>query len=102
MSYAKTATISGVAGIAITLISSAARNTYNGLLGSSGYGYPTAWLYRLVIAPQYFPWRANYLNLIIDIIFWAIIAAIVIMITEYLHKPPQKARRANRKMRSRA
>ncbi len=48
------------------------------LLGGEHYGYPVAWLVRLVLAPEYFPWRVNVLNLIVDLVIWIIIVGIVV------------------------
>ena len=37
------------------------------------YGYPQAWLYRMIVAPQYNPWRADYGHLTTDLILWIVI-----------------------------
>ena len=63
-------TITG--GLVITLLTGSIPNTPAMLVGATHFGYPFAWLIRMVVAPQYFPWKVNPLNLIGDIIVWAI------------------------------
>ena len=65
-----------IGGIVVTLFTGFVTNTV--LLGAEHYGYPMAWLIRLVLAPEYFPWRVNVLNLIVDLVVWTIIAGIVV------------------------
>ena len=67
-----------VGGVIITLVTGLIINTPPMLVGATHYGYPFAWLIRLIIAPQYFPWRVNVLNLIADIIVWGIIIGIIL------------------------
>ena len=65
-------------GMIITLLTGLISNTPATLVGATHYGYPLAWLYRLVIAPQYFPWRINIVKLIINIIIWALVIGIIL------------------------
>ena len=58
-----------IGGVAITLLTGLVSNTPPMLVGAVWYGYPLAWLIRLVLAPEYFPWRVDVLFLVIDIIF---------------------------------
>lgn len=67
-----------IAGIVITLLTGLISNTEATLVGATHYGYPLAWLIRLVLAPQYFPWRINIVNLIIDIIIWTLVIGIIL------------------------
>ncbi len=73
-------------GIIITLLTGLISNTVPMLVGAIHYGYPLAWLTRLVIAPQYFPWRVDVFNLIVDIIVWSIIAGIIIFVFKRLRR----------------
>jgi hypothetical protein len=66
-----------VCGVAITLITGAFNTTPGGLVGATWYGFPVTWLSRLVIAPQYFPWRVNWVGFIADVIVWMILVWIV-------------------------
>ena len=68
---------STLAGLVITLLTGLFTNMPTKLLGAVHYGYPFAWLIRLVIAPENFPWRVNMLNLIMDIVIWSIVVLII-------------------------
>lgn len=67
-----------IGGIIVTLITGLIPNTPSMLVGATHYGYPLAWLTRLIIAPEYFPWRLNLLNLVADIIIWVGIITIIL------------------------
>ncbi|MBS7651351.1 MAG: hypothetical protein QXN62_08690 [Candidatus Bathyarchaeia archaeon] len=73
-------------GVALTLLTGLFSNTPPGLVGAVWYGYPLPWLFRMIIAPQYFPWRVDTLNLVADIILWSIIVGIAILILKYTRK----------------
>ena len=75
-----------IGGIVITLVTGLIPNMPSMLVGAAHYGYPLAWLIRLVIAPEYFPWRVNAVNLIIDIALWAIIVGIILFIIKRVRK----------------
>jgi hypothetical protein len=75
---AKLVMFSVVGGVVATLLTGILKNTV--LLGAEHYGYPMAWLIRLVLAPEYFPWRVNMLNLIVDLVFGTVIAGIVVAV----------------------
>jgi hypothetical protein len=65
-------------GIVITLLTGLISNTQAKLVGATHYGYPLVWLIRRVLAPQYFPWRIDIVNLIIDIIIWTSVIGIIL------------------------
>jgi hypothetical protein len=69
-----------IGGVIITLLTGLISNMKAMLVGATHYGYPFAWLIRLVIAPQYFPCRFNVLFFIADIIIWALIVGIILFI----------------------
>jgi len=73
-------------GVIVTLLTGLISNTPPLLVGAVYYGYPFAWLIRLVIAPQYFPWRLNVLNLVGDLVVWAVIIGIVLSIVTRVKK----------------
>ncbi len=50
------------------------------LVGAVWYGYPLAWLFEMVVAPQYYPWSFIFANLLIDIIFWAVVFAALMLL----------------------
>lgn len=46
------------------------------------YGYPLAWLFRLVLAPEYFPWRVDVTALLVDIVAWSVVVAVVLFVVK--------------------
>ncbi len=77
-------------GIVLTMLSGLFSNMPSMLVGATHYGYPLAWLIRLVIAPMYFPWRINVFNLVADIGFWAVIVGIVVSIIHMYSRKNKK------------
>ena len=69
-----------IGGAAITLLTGLINTTPPLLAGAVWYGFPLAWLIRLVVAPEYFPWQVNFISLVIDIIFWAVIIGIILLL----------------------
>jgi hypothetical protein len=67
-----------LAGLVITILTGLFTNMPSKLLGAVHYGYPFAWLIRLVIAPEHFPWRVNMLKLIMNMVIWSIVVFIII------------------------
>jgi len=67
-----------IGGIAITLLT--AFIPLRSLMGATHYGFPLAWRIRLVLAPQYNPWRMNITNLVMDVVIWSVIVGIAIFI----------------------
>jgi hypothetical protein len=67
-------------GVIVTLLTGSLSNMPHMLVGATHYGYPFAWLTRLVIAPQYFPWRFNILTLIADIVIWTLVIGIILFV----------------------
>jgi hypothetical protein len=63
--------------VVITLITGLYNGTSGGLVGAVTYGFPLAWLRRLVIAPQYFPWRVIIPGLIVDLVIWFLVIEIL-------------------------
>jgi len=72
----KLAVFSVLGGVVVTLFTGLLSNTV--LLGAEHYGYPLAWLVRLILAPEYFPWQVDVVNLIVDLVIWNIIVGIVV------------------------
>lgn len=75
-----------ISGLVITLLTGLFTNMPAKLLGAVHYGYPFAWLIRLVIAPEYFPWRVNILNLILDIVIWSIVVFAIMFGVAWVRK----------------
>jgi len=77
--------LSIIGGAVITLLTGLIPNTPM-LLGATHYGYPFAWLFRLILAPEYFPWRINAVNFVVDVIVWAFIVGIILFIVKKKRK----------------
>jgi len=70
-----------VGGALITLLTGLLRNTPEMLVGAEHYGYPLPWLRQIVypgapleVPPEYF------LNLVVDIVVWALIVGIILLV----------------------
>jgi hypothetical protein len=73
-----------VGGLAIALLTGLVSNTPPLLVGATHYGLPMPWLFRLVIAPEYFPWRVDITRLLMDTAVWTAIVALVLFIADKL------------------
>jgi len=76
----KTVIYSVIGGVVVTLLTGLISNTPSMLVGAMHYGYPLAWLTRLVLAPEYFPWRVNAPNLVVDLVIWIIIVGMAVTV----------------------
>ena len=76
----KTVIYSVIGGVVVTLLTGFISNTPAMLVGAMHYGYPLAWLVRLVLAPEYFPWRVNVPNLVVDLVIWIIIVGMAVTV----------------------
>jgi hypothetical protein len=73
---AKLAVFSIVGGIVVMLLTGFVSNTPVMWVGATLFGYPFPWLIRMVLAPEYYPWRIDTLNFIVDVIIWSTIVFI--------------------------
>ncbi len=80
-----------IMGIVITLITGLINGPPTGLIGATGYGYPITWLRKLVLAPQYNPWRVGVYGIIFDIGFWFVIVLILFLLEERIRHPKSKS-----------
>ncbi len=69
--------LSLIGGAAITALTGLLLNMPTMLVGAEHFGYPFAWLFRLVLAPEYFPWRVDQVALVADFVIWSVVAGIV-------------------------
>lgn len=69
-----------IGGVIVTLLTGLIINTPPMLVGATHYGHPFAWLIRLVLAPEYYPWQVDVLNLVADIIVWTAVVGVVLLI----------------------
>jgi hypothetical protein len=80
MKLIKLLLLAAIAGVLITLLTGLIENTPEMLVGAVWYGYPLAWLVKMIVAPQYFPWAVRPLRLIADLVFWAVVVAIILFV----------------------
>lgn len=78
MRLLKVLVLAVIVGTVMTLLTGLLENTPEMLVGAVWYGFPLAWLVRMVVAPQYFPWVVRPFRLIADIVFWAVLVTIVL------------------------
>jgi len=76
----KTVLACALGGIGITLLTGLFENTPSRLVGAVHYGYPLAWLVRLIVAPQYSPWHVSTPDLLGDIVIWSVILGIILFV----------------------
>jgi hypothetical protein len=72
--------LSLIGGVAITVLTGLLSNMPTPLLGAEHYGYPLPWLFRLILAPEYFPWRVDVMALIVDVVIWTIVIGVVLFV----------------------
>ena len=70
--------LSLIGGVVITLLTGLLSNMPTPLLGAEHYGYPLPWLFRLILAPEYFPWRVDVVALVVDLVAWTIIVGVAL------------------------
>jgi hypothetical protein len=69
---------SAIAGTAAALLTGLVDVTPSGgLVGATWYGYPLAWLRRLIVAPQHNPLKVDGLYLLLDIVLWSSVVAVI-------------------------
>jgi hypothetical protein len=73
-----------VIGVVITLLTALINVTPSGLVGATWYGWPLAWMYKLVTYPP--ATTFDYLHIVADIVIWSIIAAIVLFAASKLRE----------------
>ena len=80
-------------GLIITFITKLFNNTPSNFVGATWYGYPLPWIIKMVVAPQYNPWKLQPVNFMINVVFWFVISGIILLIGRYLLVPGKKHRR---------
>jgi hypothetical protein len=74
----------------VTLLTGLASNTPQMLVGAEHYGFPLAWLFRMIIAPEYNPWRIDFLNFLADVVAWSVIIIVIVFLLARTRKPAGK------------
>jgi len=72
--------LSVIGGVVITLLTGLVSNMPAPLLGAEHYGYPLPWLFRLILAPEYFPWRVDVMAFVVDVVVWIIVIGVVLFV----------------------
>jgi len=76
-------------GVAITLLTGLIENTPNMLVGAVHYGYPLAWLVRMIVAPEYNPWAVRPMGLVIDLVVWSAVIFVILYAATLSRKKAQ-------------
>jgi hypothetical protein len=82
--------VSILGGEIITLLTGLFSNTPEMLVGAEHYGFPLAWLIRMIVAPEYNPWRIEFVNFLADVVAWSVILLVIVFIVEKVRKPVSK------------
>jgi len=82
--------VSILGGEIITLLTGLFSNTPQMLVGAEHYGFPLAWLIRMIVAPEYNPWRIEFVNFLADVVVWSVILLVIVFIVEKVRKPVSK------------
>ena len=82
--------VSILGGEIITLLTGLFSNTPQMLVGAEHYGFPLAWLIRMIVAPEYNPWRIEFVNFLADVVVWSVILLVIVFIVEKVRKPAGK------------
>ena len=74
----------------ITLLTGLFSNTPQMMVGAEWFGSPLAWLIRMIVAPEYNPWRIEFVNFLADVVVWSVILLVIVFIVEKVRKPASK------------
>ncbi len=82
--------VSILGGEIITLLTGLFSNTPEMLVGAEHFGFPLAWIIRMIVAPVYNPWRIEFVNFLADVVVWSVILLVIVFIVEKVRKPASK------------
>ncbi len=82
--------VSILGGEIITLLTGLFSNTPQMMVGAEWFGFPLAWLIRMIVAPEYNPWRIEFVNFLADVVVWSVILLVIVFIVEKVRKPASK------------
>ncbi len=80
MNAPKIVILSLIGGVLITLLTGLRSNMPALLVGAVHYGYPLPWLFRFVVAPEYFPWSVDMVALVVDVVIWTMIVGLALFV----------------------
>jgi hypothetical protein len=78
MNAMKTVILSLIGGVVITLLTGLLSNMPAMLVGAVHYGYPIPWLFRLILAPEYFPWSVDVVAFFVDVVVWTAVIGVAL------------------------
>lgn len=90
-------------GALVTLISGAINITPYGYVGAQWYGFPAAWISKLIIlndstTPVWFrPWKLDPVGLAIDLIVWILIVAGLLVLVRHFNSDSHGKKHRNKK-----
>ena len=82
--------VSILGGVIVTLLTGLLPNTPHMLVGAVYYGFPIAWLFKMIVAPEYNPWRFDFPKFLADMIAWSVVSLVIVFILEKVGKPASK------------
>jgi hypothetical protein len=82
--------VSILAGEIVTLLTGLFPNTPQMLVGAIYYGFPIAWLFRMIVAPEYNPWKIDFPKFLADTVVWSVIFLVIVFILGKVVKPAKK------------
>ena len=82
--------VSIFSGEIMTLLTGLFSNTPQMMVGAEWFGFPLAWLIRMIVAPEYNPWRIEFVNFLADVVVWSVILLVIVFILEKVRKPASK------------
>lgn len=77
-------------GEVVALLTGLFSNTPQMMVGAEWFGFPLAWLIRMIVAPEYNPWRIEFVNFLADVVVWSVILLVIVFILEKVRKPASK------------
>lgn len=82
--------VSILGGVIITLLTGLFSSTPQMLVGAEWYGFPLAWLIRMIVAPEYNPWRVEFLSFLADVVVWSVILFVIVFIVDKVRRPASR------------
>ena len=76
--------LSLLAGVGLTLLTGLF--VQRSPLGATHFGYPLAWVVRMVVPPETNPWRIRWLGLGIDVLFWTVVVRIAVEVADSVRR----------------
>ena len=83
--------VSILGGVIITLLTGFFfSSTPQMLVGAEWFGFPLAWLIRMIVAPEYNPWRVEFRSFLADVVVWSVILFVIVYVVDKVRRPASK------------